>query len=136
MTALSAHKDPHVIASANGVLADFAELSRSLRFATFLTDDGFEVASMSGDERQNRRVASMASSMQALGDAVAKDLRLGSAEYIIIAAETGYVIQMRVPGQSMVLAAHFDAAETVGKALSIARLTASNMQSRVLSRAA
>ncbi|WP_066553942.1 roadblock/LC7 domain-containing protein [Croceicoccus bisphenolivorans] len=123
----SAHKDPHIIACAGEVLEGLNEFCRSLRYATFLTDDGFEVASFGGDDKQNRRVASMASSMQALGDAVAKDLRIGAAEYIIIAAETGYVIQMRVPDQLMVLAAHFDAAETVGKALSVVRLAASNM---------
>ncbi len=133
---VSAHKDPVVIAFANEVLDGFSDVCRSLRYATFLTDDGFEVASIAGDEKQNRRVASMASSMQALGDAVAKDLRIGGAEYIIIAAETGYVIQMRVPEHAMVLAAHFDAAETVGKALSVARLAASNMRTLVRDKAA
>ncbi|MBS7670497.1 roadblock/LC7 domain-containing protein [Croceicoccus gelatinilyticus] len=133
---VSAHKDPVVIAFANEVLDGFSDVCRSLRYATFLTDDGFEVASIAGDEKQNRRVASMASSMQALGDAVAKDLRIGGAEYIIIAAETGYVIQMRVPEHAMVLAAHFDAAETVGKALSVARLAASNMRTLVQEKAA
>lgn len=133
---VSAHKDPVIIAFANEVLDGFSDVCRSLRYATFLTDDGFEVASIAGDEKQNRRVASMASSMQALGDAVAKDLRIGGAEYIIIAAETGYVIQMRVPEHAMVLAAHFDAAETVGKALSVARLAASNMRTLVQEKAA
>lgn len=133
---VSAHKDPVVIAFANEVLDGFSDVCKSLRYATFLTDDGFEVASIAGDEKQNRRVASMASSMQALGDAVARDLRIGGAEYIIIAAETGYVIQMRVPEHAMVLAAHFDAAETVGKALSVARLAASNMRTMVQEKAA
>ena len=133
---VSAHKDPVVIAFANEVLDGFSDVCKSLRYATFLTDDGFEVASIAGDEKQNRRVASMASSMQALGDAVARDLKIGGAEYIIIAAETGYVIQMRVPEHAMVLAAHFDAAETVGKALSVARLAASNMRTMVQEKAA
>ncbi|RVQ69816.1 roadblock/LC7 domain-containing protein [Croceicoccus ponticola] len=133
---MSPHKDPHVIACANEVLSGFADLCRSLHHATILTDDGFEVASLADDVRQNGRVASMASSMQALGDAVAKDLRIGATEYIIIAATTGYVIQMRVPDNSMVLAAHFDAAETVGKALSVARLVATNMRTLISSEAA
>lgn len=134
--AISYHKDPRVKACASEVLDGFTDVCRSLHYATFLTDDGFEVASIGGDEKQNRRVASMASSMQALGDAVAKDLRIGSTEYIILAAETGYVIQMRVPEHGMVLAAHFEAAETVGKALSVARLAASNLRTMILSEAA
>jgi len=134
--AISYHKDARVTACAAEVLDGFTDVCRSLRYATFLTDDGFEVASIGGDENKSRRVASMASSMQALGDAVARDLGIGGAEYIILAAETGYVIQMRVPDHAMVLAAHFDAAETVGKALSVARLAASNLQAMVLGEAA
>ncbi|AKM11786.1 hypothetical protein AB433_11805 [Croceicoccus naphthovorans] len=124
------------MAHATEVLHGFADLCRSLRYATILTDDGFEVASLSGEDNQNRRMASMASSMQALGDAVARDLRIGGSEYIIIAAETGYVIQLRVPEHMMVLAAHFDSAETVGKALSVARLAVSNMRALERDRAA
>lgn len=133
---VSAHRDPTIIACAVEALEGLNEVCRSLRYATFLTDDGFAVASFAGEDGQNRRMASMASSMQALGDAVARDLRIGAAQYIIIAADTGYVIQMRVPGQTMVLAAHFDAAETVGKALSVVRLAASGMSDMIASLAA
>ncbi|GGD70004.1 roadblock/LC7 domain-containing protein [Croceicoccus mobilis] len=121
------HKNPVVVEHARAALETFRSHSKSLGYATILTTDGFEVASIAGDAQQTRRVASMASSMQALGDAVARDLKMGTCDYIIIAAPSGYVIQLRVPGYDLVIAAHFDSAETLGKALSVARLAANDM---------
>lgn len=134
MTAL--HKDVEFIARTTAVLEEMRDASRSLEYATVLTDDGFEVSSIMGNPEQHRRVASMASSMQALGDAVSRDLHMGDTEYLIIAASHGNVIQLRVPGINLVLAAHFDMAETVGKALSIARLTAASLGSLPIADAA
>jgi predicted regulator of Ras-like GTPase activity (Roadblock/LC7/MglB family) len=130
------HKNAPTIAHADEVLRDLSGVCNSLRFATFLTDDGFEVTHLSDDGEPRARMASMASSMQALGDAVARELKIGKTEYIIIAAEAGYVIQLRVPDHPLVLSAYFDAGETLGKALSVARLAASNMASMQLARAA
>ncbi|MBC2666010.1 hypothetical protein H7F51_10770 [Novosphingobium flavum] len=67
---------------------------------------------------------------------MARDLQIGACGYLIIAGDNGYMIQLRVPGAPLVLAASFDAAETVGKALSVARLAAAAMSEMPLSEAA
>ena len=124
----AAHKDETVIAHGAEVLASMKDLSRALVYASILTDDGFEVVSVpSAGERRIGRMASMASSMQALSDAVARELQMGLSEYIIIATESGYVIQLRIPGQTLVMSTKFDDSETLGKALSISRLSATRL---------
>lgn len=124
-----AHKDSAVIADATTVLGDMRDLSRALVYAALLTDDGFEVVSVPSVRTEGSRMASMASSMQALSDAVARELKMGSSEYIIIATQSGYVIQLRVPGQSLVLSTKFLDNETLGKALAISRQAAAKMSS-------
>lgn len=121
-----AHKDPRVIARGGEVLAEMKELCSSLVTATLLTDDGFEVVRFPARESDGR-FASMASSIQALSDAVARELALGDSEYVIIASDSGHVIQRRVPDRPLVLAAVFDADETLGKALSVSRLSAEKL---------
>jgi len=123
-----AHKDQAIIDNAATVLNEMRALCKSLVYAALLTDDGFEVVSLpSYHQTDGSRMASMASSMQALSDAVARELKMGSSEYIIIATQTGYVLQLRVPSQSLVLSALFGDDETLGKALSISRLSAQKM---------
>ena len=48
-------------------------------------------------------------------------------EYIIIASGKGHVVQLRVPGQELVLSALFDNDATVGHALAVARTYAQKM---------
>jgi uncharacterized protein len=124
-----AHKDAAVIAQGGHVLEEMNELCTSLVYAALLTDDGFEIAHLEGSRITDGRFAGMASSLQALSEAVAHELRIGDSEYVIIAAKQGYVIQLRVPDQEIVLGALFDNDETLGKALSIARQGASKMAS-------
>lgn len=121
------HKNEEVISEAKRVLRELSDGSRSIKFATILTDDGFEVANTETDGSAHNRIAAMSSSMQALGDAVARDLKMGDSEYLIIAAPKGYMIQLRVPGQALVLAAYFDGGETLGLALSLAKRAAAAM---------
>jgi len=130
------HKDPVAITHAKKVLQGITSSCRSLKFATILTDDGFEVAQLASDGTGQPRIASMASSMQALGDAITRDLKIGSNDYIIVAAKDGYVIQLRVPALPLVIAAYFHAGETVGKALSVARIAATEMGTLQQSQAA
>lgn len=122
-----AHKDPQVISIATVVLQDLQELCRSLVTGALLTDDGFEVVSLPGGVAAAGRIASMASAMQALSDAVVREIDFGSSEYLIIAAERGYVIQLRVPGHSLVFSTMFSDSETLGKALSLSRQAATKM---------
>jgi len=131
-----AHKDQAIIDNAAMVLREMSALCKSLVYAALLTDDGFEVVSLPGSRTDGSRMASMASSMQALSDAVARELQMGSSEYIIIATQTGYVLQLRVPSQSLVLSALFGDDETLGKALSISRLSAQKMSTLMTPEAA
>ena len=127
MTKVAVQNDPVVTTAAADILAEMKTVSVSLVYAAFLTDDGFDVARLPSRTTDGPRFASMASSMQALGDAVAHELRIGGTEYIIISAEKGYVVQLRVPGHVMVLSALFDNDATIGAALSIARRYAAKM---------
>ena len=120
------HTKPAVVKAASALLAEMKEASSSLTYAALLTDDGFDVARLPG-ETDGARFAGMASSMQALGDAVAHELKIGTGEYIIIASGKGYVVQLRVPGQELVLSALFDNDATVGNALAITRRYAQKM---------
>ena len=61
------------------------------------------------------------------GDAVTHELKIGASEYIIIASGKGHVVQLRVPGQELVLSALFDNDATVGHALAVARTFAQKM---------
>ena len=125
------HKDEAVIADGREVLEELNSLSGSLRYAALLTDDGFEIVHFAGYGATDGRFASMASSIQALSEAVARELLIGTGKYVILAADDGYVIQMRVPGQKIVLGALFGNEETLGKALSITRLSVDKMSSRL-----
>lgn len=123
----SIQNDPLIVAAASAILTEMKSVSVSLVYAAFLTDDGFDVARLPSRTTDGPRFASMASSMQALSDAVAHELRIGSSEYLIISSGTGYVVQLRVPGQVVVLSALFDNDATVGAALALTRNYAAKM---------
>jgi predicted regulator of Ras-like GTPase activity (Roadblock/LC7/MglB family) len=123
------HKDQRVIEYGAAVLAEMREVTPSLLYAALVTDDGFEVTRIPEQFAQGSRFASMSSSVQALSEAVARELTIGASSYVAISAEGGHVIQLRVPGQQLVLAGLFDTAETLGKALSVSRRAAERMAS-------
>jgi uncharacterized protein len=123
------HRDAAAIEHGGQILADMKKVTPSLVYAALLTDDGFEVVRVASLTLDGARFASMASSMQALADAVANELSLGVSKYIIIASPRGYVVQLRVPGHPLVLSALFDDDETVGKALAITKSSAEKMSS-------
>ena len=118
----AAHKDPELIAHGHAALTHLKESCPSLVFASLVTDDGFEVASWPASH-DGGQLASMSSSVQALADAVGNELSVGDSDYVIIASRGGHTIQRRVPNHPLVLAALFDHAETLGKALSVSRVT-------------
>ena len=120
------HKKPAVVKAAAALLDEMKDASSSLTYAALLTDDGFDVARLPG-EIEGEKFAGMASSMQALGDAVTHELKIGDGEYIIIASRKGYVVQLRVPGQELVLSALFDNDATIGSALAVARMFSQKM---------
>jgi predicted regulator of Ras-like GTPase activity (Roadblock/LC7/MglB family) len=114
------HMKPDVVEAASALLAEMNGATSSLTYAALLTDDGFDVARYPVTTN-GERFAGMASSMQALGDAVTNELSIGDSEYIIIASGKGHVVQLRVPGHELVLSALFDNDATVGHALAVAR---------------
>ena len=130
------HLDPVVVELGRRALLDMGEVSKSLVYGSFLTDDGFEIVHEPDGVADANRFAGMASSIQALSEAVAREVRIGASEYVIIAAERGHVIQLRVAGQPIVLGALFDDDETLGKALSVARRCAQQMAAALDARAA
>lgn len=121
---VATHLDPTYISRGELALSGLKELAPSLAYATILTEDGFSVVSVEGNAVDSNRFASMASSTQALADAVARELQLGDNEFVIVAAQQGHVVQVRVDGHPLVLAALFTDKETIGKSLAAARRTA------------
>lgn len=117
----SIHNDQRAIDSARAALTELREIAPSLVFASVVTDDGFEVVHVPDNSADSGRFASMTSSVQALGEAVTRELSIGSSGYVVIAAENGHVLQLRVPGHELIFAALFDTHETLGKALSSSR---------------
>lgn len=128
------HLDPVVVELGRAALRDLASVSTSLVHASFLTDDGFEIVHEPDGGVDGNRFASMASSIQALSEAVAREVRLGSSEYVIIAAAKGHVVQLRVQGQPIVLGALFDDDEMLGKALSLSRRCAQALATALAAR--
>jgi hypothetical protein len=121
---IATHLDPTYISRSELALSGLKDLAPSLGYATILTEDGFSVVSVEGSGLDSNRFASMASSTQALADAVARELQLGDNEFVIVAAEQGHVVQVRVDGHPLILAALFTDKETIGKSLAAARRTA------------
>lgn len=119
MTAL--HRSPEAVAHGFAALTELRELAPSLVYAAIVTDDGFELTHVPENGIDRGRIASMTSSVQALGEAVARELSIGGAGYVVISAEKGYVLQQRIPGQPLILAALFDTHEMLGKGLSLSR---------------
>jgi predicted regulator of Ras-like GTPase activity (Roadblock/LC7/MglB family) len=130
-TSVALHKDPFVIELATTALHDLTDVAHAVRYATVLTEDGFEVDGVPAWEED--RLSSMASSIQALIEAVARELALGAARYVIVATEHGNVIQLRVPGQPLILAAVFDLHESLGTALEASRVAAERLASALTS---
>jgi hypothetical protein len=124
---LAPQNNPVVIEAATAILTEMKSVSSSLNYAAFLTDDGFDVARLPSRVTDGPRFASMASSMQALAEAVTHELAIGDGEYLIISSAKGYVVQLRVPGQTVVLSALFGNEATVGAALALARSYAAKM---------
>jgi len=125
---LAPHQDPAVIELGRAELAAVRDTATSLVTASLLSDDGFEIVRVAdASSSDGARFASMASSIQALSEAVARELTMGASEYVIIAAERGHLIQMRIPGSTIVLAALFDTDEMLGKALTLSRRCAARI---------
>jgi uncharacterized protein len=75
--------------------------------ACITTRDGFEIARLAGDSNQ-RKLAAMASSMHALGDAIAAEAELGACLNVIIEGRAGKAVMLTIPdaaGNKVLIAA-------------------------------
>lgn len=116
------HHNDALITRASALLTELDSICTSFLYAVLVTDDGFQVASVSGSDHE--RLASMVSSLQALAEGVAEELKIGASEYVVLATAQGHVIQLRIPRQQLVLSAVFNQSETLGKVLSASKSTA------------
>lgn len=98
------------------LLEELRTISSSLRLAVVLSDDGFEVARVGDDEAEDGRFASMASSIQALSEAVTDDRNLGKQDVVAIQAGGGKILQLRI-AETYVLSAQFSNEDLLGRNL-------------------
>lgn len=101
------HRDPAIVSAAGAALAGLAAACRPLRAAVVLTDDGFEIARVP-QAGSGQRLASMASALQALADAVVRELRIGTTDHLQLLASEGAVVVRRVGAHPCALVAVFD----------------------------
>lgn len=80
----------------NRALLQLKDSVPDLNTACVATRDGFEIARLHGDSDQ-RKLAAMASSMHALGDAIAEEAGLGDCLNVIIEGSTGKAVMLTVP---------------------------------------
>lgn len=108
---LPAHRDPATIAAVERGLDELSARCSMLIVAIVLTDDGFEVARSAGEpDPRDQRLASMGSTLQALGEAVARELKLGETGHVAVAGARGSMIVRRIGELPFVLVAVFGAA--------------------------
>lgn len=98
------------------LLEELKTISSSLRLAVVLSDDGFEVSRVGDDEAEDGRFASMASSIQALSEAVTDDRNLGKQDVVVIQAGSGKILQLRI-AETYVLSAQFSNEDLLGRNL-------------------
>ncbi len=115
------NQNPIVIEECARALEHLRTHCRSFRSGAFATDDGFEITRLPASAEQDQRLASMASSLQALTEAVAHDREIGQTQYSLVEANVGRVLLRRVPGHKIMLLAVFGDEELAGQAISISR---------------
>lgn len=94
---LPPHRDPRIVGLAERALDELNARCPTLAMAVVLTDDGFEVARTAGvPGGPDHRLASMGSTLQALGEAVARELRLGETSHVAVAGSRGSMLVRRI----------------------------------------
>jgi uncharacterized protein len=130
------HRNADVRQACTDSLQFLSKDCASLKLAVVVSDDGFDVASVLVEKTAGDRLASMTSSMQALGDAVMREVKMGDCDHLMIESATGHVIQRRVPGHPLVICAVFDQRETVGRCLYFTQECANQITARLIQTAA
>jgi predicted regulator of Ras-like GTPase activity (Roadblock/LC7/MglB family) len=79
-------------------LRDLVQGSAGVEYALLASPDGFEVARVTRARPLNgSRVAAMASSVFAVGSAMAGELRLGECRNLVVETDQGYLVLLTVP---------------------------------------
>ncbi|QEO09686.1 roadblock/LC7 domain-containing protein [Protaetiibacter larvae] len=99
------HRDPRIVDAVTAALARLGARCPAVEVAVVLTDDGFQIARHPTDAQGAGRLASMASALQALGEAIARELALGEQRHVLIDAAEGGVLLRRVEGWPFALVA-------------------------------
>lgn len=104
-----AHRDPAVIAAVESALVRLASRCPTLHLAVVATSDGFEVArfSSAGEEGADERLSSITSTFQALGEAVVRELMLGTVSHVAVAGTRGSLLVRRIGAQPLTMSAVF-----------------------------
>lgn len=105
-----------MVQDTRALLEELRTISSSLKLAVVLSDDGFEVSRIGEDEAEDGRFASMASSIQALSEAVTEDRNLGKQDVVVIQAAGGKILQLRI-AETYVLSAQFSNEDLLGRNL-------------------
>lgn len=105
-----------MVQETRALLEELRTISSSLKLAVVLSDDGFEVSRIGEDEAEDGRFASMASSIQALSEAVTEDRNLGKQDVVAIQAGGGKILQLRI-AETYVLSAQFSNEDLLGRNL-------------------
>lgn len=105
-----------MVQETRALLEELRTISSSLKLAVVLSDDGFEVSRVGEDEAEDGRFASMASSIQALSEAVTEDRNLGKQDVVAIQAGGGKILQLRI-AETYVLSAQFSNEDLLGRNL-------------------
>lgn len=129
--AAPAQENPEIVSACHRALDDLRVQNMAFIAGAIATDDGFEVARVPMSPVPDQRLASMASSLQALTEAVAHDRALGATEYSLIESEKGRVLLRRVPGHPLMLLAVFNNEELAGKAISYSRTVVKDLQAEL-----
>jgi len=124
---LPPHRDPRTVTLTAHAIRILHEQLPSLAVAVGLTDDGFEIARSAHGATADQRLASMASSLQALSEAIGRELGLGGHHYSLIESAGGRVLLRRIPGQPIALVAVLDVDATVDPAISLSRRVADDL---------
>jgi len=127
----SIHLNEVVVEAAAASLQQLSEQARSLKYAVVITDDGFELAHWPTSKSASNTMASMVSSIQALSEAVARELAMGNSKYVVLAVDEGQMVQLRVQGHHIVVGAVFDALENLGVALRLSTMAAESLGSAI-----
>ena len=92
--------DKNLIASCHGLLLSLGQTTGGIVAAIIATSDGREVASLTSQDFSVSKLSAMASTIQALGKAVAEEARFEECDNVIVESPSGKIVFMEVPSST------------------------------------